>query len=156
MSLLKRYTDTCIAAATRRWPADLADDMSQAWHAEMVAVHDDSTLPTLTRAWRQIGFATSLAMSPSVGAEHSMRLTWRDRLPGLGQAAKTMLGVAGIALMAILLPFFLNGFWSNLNQHTPASFVKFTWPITTVAAIAVMWWLGSSIGRRASIATSHR
>jgi hypothetical protein len=153
MSPLQRYIDACIASTARRWPAELADDMSRTWHAEIAAVRDDDALPALTRAWRQIAFATSLATSRSAD---TAELTWRDRLPGLGQATITLAGIGGVALLATVLPDVLRGFWGNLDQHLPDSVYIFAAPITALAAIWVMWCLGSATGHRTLIATAHR
>lgn len=151
MSPIERFTGACVTSATRRWPADLADDMARAWQAELAALRADTALTLVSRVWRQITFAVSLAVCPSVEQETPVPLTWRNRLARLGYAAKTLVGIVGIALLAALLPESLGGFWSNLDQHVPESVMRFTGVITIVAATAAMWWLGTVIARRTTL-----
>ena len=150
MTAMQRYTDTCIAAAARRWPSTLADDMAQAWHAEVAAVQADKSLSTAARLWQRFSFATSLALSPSVEKENPVQGTWRDRLLVLGRAMKIIIGVAGIALLATMLPGVLDGFWSNVDQHVPHSVYLYTSVITVLTSVAVVWGLGTMIGLRAT------
>ena len=63
---MRRLADATLAAAAHRWPADVSDVMAREWQAELQAIRADPTLGPLTRAWRTIAFAGSIALSPAV------------------------------------------------------------------------------------------
>ena len=149
MSGVERFTDACVASATRRWPPDLAADMAIAWRAELAALQHDASLGPLRCLWRRIAFATSLAVSPAPEQENPVQLPWLDRLRRLGPAVTTVAGAAGMALVASVLPAFIGDLWGNRLEHVPPWFNDYYQLSAVLPAIAIMWWIGVVMARRA-------
>jgi hypothetical protein len=59
MGILTGLTGACLRAATRRWPADVRDDMAREWAAELGALEQQHGT-----GWRRLAFAISLAVTP--------------------------------------------------------------------------------------------
>ena len=68
---MNRLAHRLVDIAARRWPADLATDLSREWHAELAALE--------TRSVRALTFAASLALSPAVEAAGEAPYGWRER-----------------------------------------------------------------------------
>jgi hypothetical protein len=69
----------------RRWPDELAAELSQEWQAELAALRADRTLPWARRALRAVGFAASLAVWPAVEPAGAAPRTRRDRTAAVGE-----------------------------------------------------------------------
>jgi hypothetical protein len=79
-----RLARTLITTAVRRWPADLRDDLTREWHAE------------LAHAPHKLVFAAGLALSPAVEEADEEPVTWAQR--GAGWAAPAALTLLAAAL----------------------------------------------------------
>jgi hypothetical protein len=90
--LADRLARAGVAAAARRWPADLSETMRDEWLAELAAL--DRPGPGGS-AYRKLTFAVSLLLSPAVDEP-----SWRDRASGLGRTATI---AAGVTLLAAAL-----------------------------------------------------
>ncbi|XVU22247.1 hypothetical protein ACQPZJ_33935 [Actinoplanes sp. CA-054009] len=84
--LADRIARAGVGVAARRWPEDLADEMRDAWLAELAAVDG----PGRTR--KRLTFAASLMVSPAVD-----EVGWRERGEALGRAAMVAGGVTLLA-----------------------------------------------------------
>lgn len=78
--LLDRLAESLVVTAARRWPAELADEMTREWLAELAALRHER------RRWRSLTFAGSLALSPAVEAAGEEPMTWQKRLTTRGHA----------------------------------------------------------------------
>ena len=86
MTATERLAHTLVTAAARRWPADLREDLTQEWHAELDA---------LGPSWRSLTFAASLAVSPAVEEADEEPATWAQRgAEWAAPAAVTLLAAA--------------------------------------------------------------
>jgi hypothetical protein len=90
--LVDRVARAGVAAAARRWPADLSEAMRAEWLAELAAL--DRPGPGGS-AYRKLAFAGSLLVSPAVDEP-----SWRGRASGLGRTASV---AAGVTLLAAAL-----------------------------------------------------
>ncbi|MEU7909049.1 hypothetical protein [Actinoplanes sp. NPDC049118] len=95
MSGLDRLAGALIVATARRWPAEIADDLSREWLAELEALRG--------RPWRRLTFAGSLALSPAVEEAGEEPVTWPARLArGAVPVALTLLAAALINAVRLL------------------------------------------------------
>lgn len=91
MTAPERVARGLLAAAARRWPADIRDDLTQEWHAE---------LNSLGPATRKLAFAASLALSPAVEEADEEPVTWPQRTAAW---ARTLAVPAVLTLLAAAL-----------------------------------------------------
>jgi hypothetical protein len=96
-SLVERLARQAVGTAARRWPAELAEIMQREWQAELGALHADPTLGRMTKTWRTITFAGSLALSAAVEEAGSEPVTWSDRAATIARPAAAAAGVAMLA-----------------------------------------------------------
>jgi hypothetical protein len=150
ISVVQRFTDICVASARRRWPVELSDDMARTWLAELAVLRLTSGVPAPKRWWRQVTFAASLAVSPSPHGERSMSEVWSGRLAGLGRAGLTLVSAVGVVLLAVVAPLYMANLAGNLDQHVSESVLAFVPVVALALSVAMMWWLGSVIGRRSA------
>jgi hypothetical protein len=156
MGPIERFTDACVTSAGRRWPADLSETMTYEWRAELAALRTNPGLNSMKRWWRAITFALSLACSSAVEKENPMTVTWRDRLPSLRQALGALLGVVGVALLAIVMPDLVSHLYADLQWRVHHSVHLPLLVILVAIAVAVMAWLGLMAARRSPFAGAPR
>jgi hypothetical protein len=88
MRAADRLARALVTAAARRWPADLRDDLTREWHAE------------LAHTRHKLAFAASLAVSPAVEEADEEPVTWPQRGAGW---ARTLSVPAALTLLAAAL-----------------------------------------------------
>jgi hypothetical protein len=157
MSPIDRFTDACVSSAARRWPVGIADLMASEWRAELAYARRDPHAGRLARAWRQLTFALSLAMSPSGGSENPVTPRWRTRLTGLGPAAHQLVVFLGVSILAHLLPNMVVRDWTSATRQEqgggptyPMWLNTITTTVLTVLTLLAMALLGTFAARRMS------
>ncbi|WP_433205418.1 hypothetical protein ACQP00_37775 [Dactylosporangium sp. CS-047395] len=149
MGLLSRIIHACLRAGGRRWPAELRDQLTQEWRAELAALEAEPH-----SGWQRLRFAVSLATNPVSYDEHGLPSSRREgrRVPGrLLRASAWLLLAGGFGL----------GLWAALNMllgfvlmdsaagHDDAWFVRRGFVVAALAAAltsayaaAIGRWLG--------------
>lgn len=95
MGVVTRVVHACLRLAVRRWPAELRDELSRDWLAELAVLEQQ---PGTT--WQRLWFAVSLATGPRAddeGLPHARGQWWRAPGPVAG-ASLVLLLVAGFGL----------------------------------------------------------
>ncbi|MFI7541448.1 hypothetical protein [Actinoplanes sp. NPDC049599] len=85
MRATDRLARALVTSAARRWPADLRDELTREWHAE------------LAHAPHKLAFAASLALSPAVEEADEEPVTWAQR--GVSWAIPAALTLLAAALV---------------------------------------------------------
>ena len=117
MSATDRLAQALITTTARRWPADLRDDLTREWHAE------------LNHAPHKLTFAASLAVSPAVEEAGEEPVTWAQRATGWAVPA-------GLTLLAAAL--------FNAVHLAQDRFGAITGGLALVAAAAAMATVGGT------------
>ncbi|MER7002830.1 hypothetical protein ABT297_07260 [Dactylosporangium sp. NPDC000555] len=142
MGLLTRLTRGCLRIGGRRWPAEVRDDLTQEWLAELAALEREDR-----SAWRRLTFAVSLAASPVAYDEHGLPSRrwewWRGPGPVLRASVGLLLaGGFGVGL-AMLLQSLLFDLLSDLEiRYLPLLAAALAAALTSVYAAVVGRWLG--------------
>jgi hypothetical protein len=144
-----RLARACVAAAARRWPAELAGTMRREWDAELDALRTDAVLGSLTRARRALLFAVSLLVSPAVEPAGTAPRTWRDRAAGPVRALTGLSAVAGITLLAAALFNVVHDANHGLAQLVPPA-ARTLANVGLLAAAALAMWLVAGVAAERS------
>ncbi|MEU8235158.1 hypothetical protein AB0C12_36675 [Actinoplanes sp. NPDC048967] len=129
MSVADRLARRLVDSAARRWPADLRDDLTRDWHAELDASRS---------SWHALTFAGSLAVSPAVEEADEEPVTWAQRGAGW---ARTLSVPAALTLLA--------GALVNAAHLAQGRFGVLAGAVALTAAAAVMVAVGgrTTVGR---------
>ena len=100
MTILDGTVDGLVTIAARRWRLPADHDRVREWHGELHALRHEPAVPRVVRAYRQVAFALSLALSrpaphggPPPGA---LDMVWR--LLGVLRPVLVLVAVPGAAL----------------------------------------------------------
>ncbi|GAA2638280.1 hypothetical protein GCM10010399_84490 [Dactylosporangium fulvum] len=155
MGVLTRFTRGCLRLAARRWPAELRDDLSRDWLAELAVLEGSPGA-----AWRRFTFVVSLAAHPLAydedGVPRSRWEWWRAPGPAL-RAFVGLLLAGGFAVgvwtaARVLLHLLLLddiGVEDELRNSLLVGAVATT--LASGYAAVAGWWLGN----RAAAGTHH-
>ncbi|MFB9445887.1 hypothetical protein Dvina_32150 [Dactylosporangium vinaceum] len=149
MGLLTRTIHACLRAGGRRWPAELRDQLTQEWLAELAALEGEPH-----GAWRRLRFAVSLAASPVTYDEHGLPSGRWERWRTPGRVLRTAAGLLLAGALGV-------GLWATLNMllgflvmqsdagYDQSSFMRRSFVaaavsagLTSAYAAAAGWWLG--------------
>ncbi|GLW33725.1 hypothetical protein [Actinoplanes regularis] len=144
MGLVNRIIAACLRAATRRWPADVRDDMAQEWAAELSALERQGGT-----GWQRLAFALSLATTPLIIDEGGApRGRWEWMRAGATLRTVSRLLVAGafgvgitMAMRSVVGGLLPEQAIGDVNQWMLASIV--TTALMTAYAVVVGRWAGS-------------
>ncbi len=155
MGLVNRIIAACLRAATRRWPADVRDDMAREWAAELSALEQQGGTGR-----QRLAFALSLATTPLIIDEGGApRGRWEWTRAGATLRTVSRLLVAGafgvgitMAMRSVVAGLLPEAAVGDVNQWLLASIV--TTALMTAYAVAVGRWAGSRGAPRAGAAGS--
>ncbi len=109
--MVRWFVDRLLASAVRRWPAQLREDLSREWDAELHALGQEHGVAAPVRALRQLRFAASLAATRPHSADSPLR-GWLRPSPArvhmvwlLLAPAITLLSAAAALRVLLLIPF---------------------------------------------------
>ncbi len=145
--MVSRLVSLLLAVAIRRWPAHLRETVSLEWAAELHALAGEAGVSGPVRAWRQLRFASSLALArppgahPPAGGMRWQASSWGHPALLVSAPLLTMLATLVMLVPLQLIPF-------GYLTITPTSAALMTAESYVVLACVAMA-IGTLLGRRA-------
>lgn len=145
-TLTQRIAEWLLAAAARRWPAHLREEMSREWAGELYALgHEEGAVAAL-RKWRQLRFAASLALARPPGADPAP-LPWL-RGPSQARAHAGWLFLAPLFSLVLAMAATVSlGPLTGWLRYTPATAISLL-ALNYVVHVALAAVVGTLLARR--------